>query len=146
MKHHPTTPLMKAVKLGLFGQVEALLVANASVDDTDKRGDTPLHLCVKLEQGSIPAIYTTKMATMLLKAGANPYVRNLEGQSVLDCCDTHTLQHFIMNGYEQQTAEAQPSFKNSASKVIKAHLLSHSSSEIHVPNPRKEDKVIFLSQ
>lgn len=159
MKHHPTTPLMKAVKQGSFAQVAALIEVRASVDDIDKHGDTALHLCAATAAGTLAAVYSIKIATLLMKAGANPYVRNLEGQSVIDLCDSKALQDFIIATYERLhnptlQQEAAVMHIPDASKTIiteeslhqHTHKHAHSASEIQAPNPKKAEKVVFLSQ
>lgn len=159
MKQHPTTPLMKAVKQGSFSQVMALLEVKASVDDIDKNGNTALHLCAATAAGTLAAAYSIKIATILLQAGANPYVRNIAGQSVLDLCDSKTLQEFIIRSYErmndltlQRTSavmhipDAHKTIITEESLHQQTHKHAHSADEILAPQPKKSEKIVFLSQ
>jgi uncharacterized protein len=71
-----TTPLVRATIGGQLEMVQALLKLGADVDRTTVSGHTALSMAVSLERDDVLPV--------LLKAGANPSLRNDLGLSAMD--------------------------------------------------------------
>lgn len=85
------TPLAAAVMAGRGVQVILLLVAGVDPNIADRMGDTPLHLAGKTN--------APDLALRLLKAGADPELRNKQGATF--------QQYFAMTPLNIQSAEMQ---------------------------------------
>ncbi|XP_050301248.1 ankyrin-1-like [Anthonomus grandis grandis] len=85
------TPIFRAVQLRNTAVLKVLLFAKAQVDVLDTFGNTPLSLSV-IEYPSI------RVATMLLKWGANPNIRSMKSIPILSelCLNCHSIEHLSM--------------------------------------------------
>lgn len=82
------SPLMKASYEGLFDEVKLLIDSGATVEETDFRGETPLHYaCRRIphirEPGSKDIEAAEETVRLLLDKGAKPNSLDYEGQTPL---------------------------------------------------------------
>ena len=75
------TPLHYA-SYGIVEAAKALIEAGADVNAITDTGDTPLHISARFMPFGVS--YQADIAKLLLKAGADPYIKNKRGKTVFD--------------------------------------------------------------